>query len=98
MQKLKRNFVERNSYTRADKLSFHVSEIPPVVARKLSGGSVWNTEMNKKSQFLTKQSKAVEGLCLYMYMYSGIVFSVALDKQKIIMAARHLILYGIGNF
>ena len=53
-----------------------------MVAPKLSGGSVWNTEMNKKSQFLTKQSKAVEGLCLYMY--SGIVFSVALDKQKII--------------
>lgn len=62
LQKIKKHFVECNTYTRATKsLNFHVSEIPPVVAPKLSGDQIWNTEMEKKSQFLKKQAKSAEG-------------------------------------
>ena len=62
LKKIKKHFVEYNTYTRAAKsLNFHVSEIPPVVAPKLSGEQIWNTEMAKKSQFLKKQAKSAEG-------------------------------------
>ena len=62
LERIKIYFVECNTYTRSAKaLSFQVSEIPPVVAPKLCGANVWNTEMEKKSQFLKKQTKSVEG-------------------------------------
>jgi len=63
LEKIKCHFVECNTYTRAAKsLNFHVSEIPPVVAPKLSGANLWNTEMEKKCQFLKSQAKVVEGM------------------------------------
>jgi len=41
--------------------NFHVLEVPPVVAPKLCGANIWNTELKKKSQFFKKQTKTVEG-------------------------------------
>ena len=62
LERIKRYFVECNTYTRSDKsLNFHVSEIPQGVAPKLAGANIWNTEMEKKSQFLKKQTKSVKG-------------------------------------
>jgi len=50
LKRIKGYFVECNTYTRSSKpLHFHVSEIPPVVAPKLCGTNIWNTEMEKKS-------------------------------------------------
>jgi len=50
LKRIKGCFVECNTYTRSSKpLHFHVSEIPPVVAPKLRGANIWNTEMEKKS-------------------------------------------------
>ena len=63
LTKLKRHFIECNSYTRAaHPLSFHVSDIRPVVAPKLAADVIWNSEMHKKSQFLRKQGKTLQGV------------------------------------
>lgn len=60
--KLRYQWVERNSFTRSkDPFSVHASEIPPIIAPKCAGEVVWNTELNKKSQFLKKVNKKVEG-------------------------------------
>jgi len=62
LERTKCYFVECNTYTPSAKpLKFHVLEIPPVVAPKLCGANIWNTEIEKKSQFLKKQTKSVEG-------------------------------------
>ena len=68
LQKIRCHFVECNTYTRPSKpLNFHVSEIPPVVAPKLSGKKLWNTGMGKKSQHLKKADKSCWRYVLYVW-------------------------------
>lgn len=62
LDRIKCYFVECNIYIRFVKvLSFYVLEIFLVVVLKLCGVNIWNIEMEKKSQFLKKQIKFVEG-------------------------------------
>lgn len=62
LDRIKCYFVECNIYICFVKvLSFYVLEIFLVVVLKLCGVNIWNIEMEKKSQFLKKQIKFVEG-------------------------------------
>ena len=56
--KLRYQWVERNSFTRSkDPFSVHASEIPPIIAPKCAGEVVWNTELNNKKPVLEKSKQ-----------------------------------------
>lgn len=52
LTRLRRRWIERTVFTRAnEKFSISIEEIPPIIAPSLTGSSV-NTEMDKKSVYL----------------------------------------------
>ena len=61
LEQIKYQWVERCTFTRSSKpFSVQGSSIPPVIATKLRGEVILNTEMQKKS-LLKKGKTAVEG-------------------------------------
>jgi len=72
LEQIKYQWVERCTFTRSSKpFSVQGSSIPPVIAPKLRGEVILNTEMQKKS-LLKKGKTAVEGSQCAWYCSSRI--------------------------
>jgi len=61
MEKICHHMIEQCVYSRANKhIKFAAEEIPPIISPAFRGPVVFNTEMDKKSEFL-KGSQTPEG-------------------------------------
>ena len=61
MEKIRHHMIEQCVYSRANKhIIFAAEEIPPIIPPAFRGPVVFNTEMDKKSEFL-KGSQTPEG-------------------------------------
>lgn len=64
LEQTKHHWVECATFTRCNKpFSIKASDVPPIIAPKLRGDVIYNTEMTKKSLSVekSKTKKAVEG-------------------------------------
>ena len=61
MEKIRHHMIEQCVYSRANEhITFAAEEIPPIIPPAFRGPVVYNTEMDKKSEFL-KGSQTPEG-------------------------------------
>ena len=62
LDKITSHFVEATTYTRTNhKMSIHIGEVPPIIAPSQRHSEVFNTEVDKKSVYITDKSD-IEGL------------------------------------
>lgn len=62
MNQIKSHWIERVTFTRNSKpFSIKASSLPPIIAPKLAGPVIWNSELKKKSAYLGDGQNKVKG-------------------------------------
>lgn len=68
MKEIKSHWIERVTFTRnSNSFSVKVSSLPPIIAPKLAGPVIWNSELKKKSAYLGDGKNKVKGKLHSLY-------------------------------
>ena len=87
---LRRRWLEKTVFTRTkDKFTVAIEELPPLIAPSLTGTAV-NTEMEKKSVYLTPDHDQPTGLIFASFIYQMLLLFKSLLPHPLLTLHRYI--------
>lgn len=88
MKQIKSHWIERVTFTRNSKpFSIKASSLPPIIAPKLAGPVIWNSELKKKSAYLGDGNNKVKGKLHFLHGH----FADYIQPSYHIIALHHIV-------